>query len=77
MEEILRKNPKMWMVTFYLFMVAGFLFVKPAIAFDDDGSIKPFGTKRKGSTVFPVWWWMFIFAAVSYLLVAYLTKFSM
>lgn len=77
MEEILRKNPKMWMVTFYLFMVAGFLFVKPTIAFDNDGSIKPFGTKRKGSTVFPVWWWMFIFAAISYLLVAYLTKFSM
>ena len=77
MEDILRKNPKLWMVSIYLFMVAGFLYLKPGIAFAQDGSIKPFGTKKKGSTVFPVWWWMFIFAAVSYFLVAFLTKFSM
>ena len=76
MEEILRKNPKLWIVAIYLFMVAGFLFVKPSIAFGSEGQIKPFGTKKKGSTIFPVWWWMFIFAALSYILVAFLTKFN-
>jgi hypothetical protein len=76
MEHILRKNPKLWMVTFYLFMVALFLYLKPSVAFGPSGSIKPFGTKKKGSTIFPVWWWMFVFAVFSYLGVAYLTNYS-
>jgi hypothetical protein len=76
MEHILRRNPKLWMLALYLFLVAGFLYVKPAVAFGPGGSIKPFGTKKKGSTVFPVWWWMFIFAVMSYLGIAYLTKYS-
>ena len=76
MEEIVRKNPKLWMVAIYLFMVAGFLYVKPGVAFTKDGSIKPFGTHKKGSTVFPIWWWMFIFAVFSYIGVAYVTNFN-
>ena len=76
MEDIIRKNPKLWMVAFYLFMVAAFLYVKPSIAFGEKGHIKPFGTSKKGSTVFPVWWWMFIFAVVSYVCVAFLTNYS-
>lgn len=76
MEDIVRKNPKLWMVAIYLFMVAAFLHVKPSVSFGPGGTVKPFGTKKKGSTVFPVWWWMFIFAALSYLAVVYVTKFS-
>jgi len=76
MEEIVRKNPKLWMVAIYLFMVAGFLYVKPGVSFTKDGSIKPFGTHKKGSTVFPIWWWMFIFAVFSYIGVAYITNFN-
>jgi hypothetical protein len=76
MEELLRKNPKLWMVSIYLFMVAGFLYVRPNIAFGQGGRIRPFGTKRKDATVFPVWWWMFIFAALSYIAVAYGTKYN-
>jgi quinol-cytochrome oxidoreductase complex cytochrome b subunit len=77
MEDLFRKNPKLWMVSIYLFMVAGFLFIKPSVAFGPNGEIKPFGTKKKGSTIFPVWWWMFVFAALSYIAVAVLTKFKM
>jgi hypothetical protein len=76
MEEIVRKNPKLWMVAIYLFMVASFLHLKPAVSFAPNGSIKPFGTKKAGSTVFPLWWWMFIFAVFSYLAVAYVTKYN-
>ena len=75
MEEIVRKNPKLWMLTIYLFLVAGFLYLKPNIAFGQGGRIRPFGTKKKDATVFPVWWWIFVFATVSYLAVAYLTNF--
>jgi hypothetical protein len=77
MEELFRKNPRLWAVALYLFMVAGFLFVKPSVAFGPNGEIKPFGTKKKGTTIFPVWWWMFVFAAMSYISVAVLTNFKM
>uniref|UniRef100_A0A6C0K1B1 Uncharacterized protein n=1 Tax=viral metagenome TaxID=1070528 RepID=A0A6C0K1B1_9ZZZZ len=76
MEEILRKNPRLWMVAIYLFCVALFLYIKPALAFDENGSVRPFGISA-GSTVFPVWWWMFIFAVVSYLSVVYMLNHSL
>lgn len=77
MEAIIRKNPKLWMVAFYLFMVAGFLYVKPSIAFGENGRIRPFGTSNKQCTVFPIWWWMFAFAVASYMVVVYLLDFSL
>jgi hypothetical protein len=77
MEAIVRKHPKLWMLVIYLFLVAGFLYVRPSIAFGREGRVRPFGTKKKESTVFPVWWWMFIFAVVSYLGVVYITDYSL
>lgn len=77
MEATIRKNPKMWMVAVYLFLVAGFLYVKPAVAFGEENRIRPFGTGKKDSTIFPVWWWMFAFAVASYLGVVYYLDFSL
>lgn len=76
MEAILRKNPKLWVVAIYLFMVAGFLYIRPAIAFGTNGRIRPFGTGKKDSTVFPVWLWMFVFAVASYLGVVYMLDYN-
>ena len=76
MEEVIRKNPKLWMVAFYLFMVAGFLYIKPSVAFGKEGRIRPFGTGSRDSTIFPVWWWMFAFAVVSYMGVVYILYYS-
>jgi hypothetical protein len=77
MEAILRKNPKLWMVAIYLFMVAGFLYVKPSVAFGEQGRIRPFGVGKRDSTVFPVWFWMFTFAVISYLGVVYTLDYSL
>ena len=77
MEATIRKSPKLWIVAVYLFLVAGFLYLKPAVAFGEQGRIRPFGTGKKESTVFPVWWWMFGFAVVSYLSVAYYLDFNL
>ena len=77
MEDTIRKNPKLWMVVIYLFLVAGFLYVKPAIAFGEEGRIRPFGTSKKEATIFPVWWWMFAFAVISYASVVYILDFSL
>jgi hypothetical protein len=77
MEETIRKNPRLWMLVIYLFLVAGFLYVRPSLAFGDRGRIRPFGVQKKESTVFPVWWWMFVFAVVSYMGVVYVLDYSL
>lgn len=77
MEATIRKNPKLWMIVIYLFLVAGFLYVKPSIAFGEEGRVRPFGTGKKEATIFPVWWWMFIFAIVSYMSVVYTLDYSL
>lgn len=77
MEATIRKSPKLWMLTVYLFLVAGFLYFRPSLAFGEEGRIRPFGTGKKDSTIFPVWWWMFGFAVVSYLGVVYYLDFKL
>ena len=77
MEDTIRKNPKLWMIVVYLFLVAGFLYMKPSIAFGREGRIRPFGVENRESTVFPVWWWMFAFAVVSYLSIVYVLDYSL
>jgi hypothetical protein len=57
------------MVTIYLFLVSAVLYVQPSLAFDEQGRIRPFGTRLKTSTVFPLWLWMLVLAVLSYLAV--------
>jgi hypothetical protein len=65
-----------WAISLFLFMFAAFLYVKPSIAFGPNGSIKPFGVQKKESTVFPVWWWTMLFAALSRIAVSYASKYK-
>jgi hypothetical protein len=69
MMDSVRKNPKLWMVTLYLFLVSGLLLWQPSLAFDKDGHIRPFGTEKKMSTVFPLWLMVIGLAIVSYLVI--------
>ena len=75
MGAIPRKDIRIWAVTIYLFLMAGFLYLKPAIAFGREGRVRPFGTARE-ATVFPLWWWVFIISVVSYMLTVYLAGFK-
>jgi hypothetical protein len=77
MESEIRGNYKVWIATIYLFLVSGFLYLKPALAFGEEGRIRPFGVGDREKTVFPLWWWMFILAVVSYMLVMVLVKFEL
>lgn len=61
-------NHRILMVTLYLFLMAGFLILQPGIAFGREGRIRPFGTQDREATVFPLWWWVFVLAVLSYLL---------
>jgi hypothetical protein len=53
----------------YLILVALFFMLRPKVAFTEDGNVRPFGAGMSVSTIFPVWWWMFIFAVASYLFI--------
>ena len=75
MEPFTRKNHRMWMVTFYLFLTAAFLYLKPSIAFGREGRIRPFGTQDKESTIFPVWWFVFVISVVAYCITIYFADF--
>jgi hypothetical protein len=57
----LDNDPRMWMITIYLFLASALLYFKPTIAFDG-GRVREFGTGRKDATVFPLWWWMLMLA---------------
>ncbi len=76
MEQTIRKNPKLWMIVVYLFLVAGFLYFRPAVAFGQEGRVRPFGVSNKEATVFPLWWWMFVMAVASYAIVVYILDYS-
>jgi hypothetical protein len=55
--------------------MAAFIWMQPSIAFGREGRIRPFGTSNREATVFPLWWWVFIIAVVSYLSVVALNGF--
>jgi len=70
-----RKSYRTLMVAIYLFLMAGFLYLKPGVAFGREGRIRPFGTQDRESTVFPLWWWVFILAVVSYMTTVWYYRF--
>jgi hypothetical protein len=76
MEPFTRRNHRVWATTIYLFLMAAFLYLKPSIAFGREGRIRPFGTQDPESTVFPLWWWIFVIAVVAYALTVYLAGFK-
>lgn len=65
------------MVSVYLFLMAAFLYTKPALAFGREGRIRPFGVIEKDATIFPFWLWIFIIAVVSYCITVYLAGFKL
>jgi hypothetical protein len=73
--DLTRRNHRMWMITIYLFLIAGFLYLKPSIAFGREGRIRPFGATDREATVFPLWWWVFVISVVAYCATVYLAGF--
>jgi hypothetical protein len=77
MEAFTRKNHRIWMVSFYLFFMSAFLYVKPTVAFGREGRVRPFGTGDREATVFPVWSWVYLFSVLSYCLTVYFADFQL
>lgn len=70
----MNKDIRIFMVTVYLFLMAAFLYMQPDIAFGREGRVRPFGTQEKEATVFPLWWWVFVIAVVSYMVTFFLIR---
>ena len=70
----MNKDIRILMVTVYLFLMATFLYVQPDIAFGREGRIRPFGVTEKEATIFPVWYWVFVIAVVSYMITFFITR---
>jgi hypothetical protein len=71
-----RENHMMWTVSLFLLMFAGFLYIKPALSFTQDGKIKPFGVKKRGSTIFHVGVFTVVFAAIARLAVSLASRYT-
>ena len=71
------KDIRILMVTVYLFLMAAFLYAQPDVAFGREGRIRPFGVTEKEATIFPVWYWVFVIAVVSYMITFFLTRTQM
>lgn len=76
MSAFFRENHRIWMVTIYLLLISAFLYIRPSVAFGREGRVRPFGTSSKDSTVFPLWWWIFVLAVVAYGITLYGAKFK-
>ena len=44
-------DPRMWMITLYLFLVSALLYFKPQMIFEE-GRVRDFGTGKKGRPSF-------------------------
>lgn len=73
----MNKDIRVLMVTVYLFLMAAFLYAQPDIAFGREGRIRPFGVTEKEATIFPVWYWVFVIAVVSYMITFFITRTQM
>jgi hypothetical protein len=73
----MNKDIRLFMVTIYLFLMAAFLYAQPDIAFGREGRVRPFGVTEKEATIFPLWWWIFVIAVVSYMITFFLTRSQM
>jgi hypothetical protein len=70
----MNKDTRVLMVTIYLFLMAAFLYVQPDFVFGSEGRIRPFGVTDRDSTIFPLWWWVFVIAVVAYMVTFFLTR---
>lgn len=59
-------------IAIYLFVMIIYWYLKPSISFNQNGSLKSFGTNSKNNTtIFPFWLISFIVAIISYYLVIF------
>ena len=68
----LRKNKVGVAILLFMFIYGIFYALKPAFAYNEDGTLKPFGLGYTNRTVLPIWVLVIIFAIISYFFISLL-----
>ena len=64
---MLRKHSTAISILIFIALYGGLMFVKPAIIFNSDGSLRDFGVGYHRRTIFPAWLIAIVCAILSYL----------
>lgn len=70
----MNKDTRLLMVTVYLFLMAAFLYVQPDFVFGHEGRIRPFGVTERDSTIFPLWYCIFVIAVIAYMITFFISR---
>lgn len=70
-KKIIRMNKVSIAIFLFLILFSIVHFTKPAFAYKEDGSFRPFGLGYKNKTVVPIWVVSIALAILSYLFVLY------
>jgi hypothetical protein len=69
---LLRKNKLTIAILIFLVIFSILHYLKPSIAYTDDGGFRQFGVGYRNKTVIPIWVISIILAIFSYLIVFYI-----
>jgi hypothetical protein len=73
MNLFIKNNKASVSIIFFLMIFYIIYTQKPAIFFNDDGSIKQFGIGYKHKTVFPIWLLSIVLSIIVYIIVYYIS----
>jgi hypothetical protein len=69
-------NTTMVSIMLFLLIYGAIQFSKPAMFYNNDGSIRDFGVGYKNKTILPIWLLSIILGILSYLVVLYYISYS-
>lgn len=76
MRSIIKKNRLSVSIILFLIIFITIIQLKPAFAFNKDGSVRNFGLGKSNTSIIPVWFFAILTAILSYLLILYLISFN-
>lgn len=71
-KSFIRKHKKSLAILLFVLLFFTFNSLKPSIFYNEDGSLKEFGTGYRHKTIFPLWLFSIALSIIAYLAVSYL-----
>ena len=66
-------NQIKYSILFYIVIITIYILLRPSLSFNENGSLKEFGTSNdKQTSIFPLWVICFLFAIFSYYIVIFI-----
>ena len=71
-KSFIRKHKKSMAIILFIILFYTFNSLKPSVFYNEDGSLKEFGTGYRHKTIFPLWLFSIALSIVAYLAGSYL-----